>query len=226
MAFIQINIPPGLERNGTPFDSVDRYWDRSLMRWISGSARPVGGWTRRTSAPLGEAIRRFAAWRTNDSTLRTIAATETKLYVDFSGAWEDITPAGIGRWSDGELARALTSGVSADGRALFPLMNFPAYSAMCERDLHAVMGYVRTLAPIEHKPPQSKLDFPLNLIARTLPTPAGPAPRCPEPSDGVAQGKYLATLAGCVDCHTRHENGGPVAGQEFAGGATFCGVTC
>jgi mono/diheme cytochrome c family protein len=133
----------------------------------------------------------------------------------------NITPAGIASWSDGELARAITSGVSADGHALFPLMNYPSYASMCERDLHAVLGYVRSLPAIQHAPPRSSLDFPVNWIVRTLPAPATTPKRCPDESDSVARGKYLVTQASCAECHTRHEGGAPVVGQEFAGGARF-----
>ena len=63
------------------------------MRWVS-DARPVGGWVRKTEAPLGEPVRRFHAWRNNDDTLG-YRRHRTKLYVDFGGDWLDITPAGI-----------------------------------------------------------------------------------------------------------------------------------
>ena len=86
MSFMPIQLPPGLERNGTPYDTPRRFWDMNLMRWVSGSARPIGGWVRKTAAPLDEPVRRFHAWRNNDDTLGTMAATETKLYLDFGGA--------------------------------------------------------------------------------------------------------------------------------------------
>lgn len=95
MQLIPIQLPPGLERNGSPYDSTGRFWDMNLMRWQSGSARPVGGWVRKTETPLGEAVRRFYSWRNNDNTYGTMVGTETKLYVDFGPSWIDITPVGI-----------------------------------------------------------------------------------------------------------------------------------
>jgi hypothetical protein len=50
---------------------------------------------RKTQTPLGEPVRRFWTWRNNDGTYATLAATETKLYVDFANSWLDITPVGI-----------------------------------------------------------------------------------------------------------------------------------
>ena len=51
---------------------------------------------------------------------------------------KNITPAGIGTWTDGELLRAVTQGVSKDGSPLFPLMPYPHFGAMSEDDVHAV----------------------------------------------------------------------------------------
>src|SRR5688572_6154267 len=56
---------------------------------------------------------------------------------------KNITPAAIGSWSDGELLRAVTAGVSQDGTPLFPLMPYPHYGAMQEDDVHAALAYVR-----------------------------------------------------------------------------------
>lgn len=130
----------------------------------------------------------------------------------------NITHAAIGSWSDGELSRAITSGVSKDGRALFPLMNYPGYATLCERDLRAVIGYVRTLPAIEHQTPATSLDFPVNLIVRTLPKPAATPSACPDEGDTVALGKYLVAQAACADCHTPRAGGQPVPGHDFAGG--------
>ncbi len=37
-----------------------------------------------------------------------------------NSAYPNITPKGVGNWTDGELFRAITSGVRKDGSALFP----------------------------------------------------------------------------------------------------------
>src|SRR5690606_3249478 len=42
----------------------------------------------------------------------------------------NITPAGLGDWTDGEILRAFTEGVSRDGTALFPLMPYGAFGQM------------------------------------------------------------------------------------------------
>ena len=84
----------------------------------------------------------------------------------------NITPAGIGAYSDGELLRAVTTGVARDGRALFPMMPYPNYGKLAEDDVKAMLAYVRTLKPIDNQVPARTLDVPVNLMVRTIPQPA------------------------------------------------------
>ena len=133
----------------------------------------------------------------------------------------NITPAAIGRWSDGELVHAVTTGVSRDGRALFPLMPYPNYGQLAEDDVRAMLAYVRTLQPIENQVPERSLDPPLNLIVRTIPRAAAFTTR-PAPSDRVSYGRYMVTMASCAECHTpRDDQGQPLPGMDFAGGNQF-----
>ena len=130
----------------------------------------------------------------------------------------NITPYALGNWSDGEIARAITSGVSKDGRPLFPVMPYDRFALLSENDLLSIITYTRTLKPISHNVPASHFDFPLNLIVRTIPEPAH---RQPAP-DQKNYGEYLATIASCTFCHTptdEHETALP--GMKFAGGHKF-----
>lgn len=129
---------------------------------------------------------------------------------------KNITPAAIGSWTDGELLRAVTQGVSKDGSPLFPLMPYPHYGAMSEDDVHAVLAYIRTLKAIEGPAPQRQLNFPLNFIVRTIPGPNTYGKR-PSPDDKVAYGKYMTDAALCADCHTPSAQGAPMPGMEFGG---------
>lgn len=133
----------------------------------------------------------------------------------------NITPAGIGDWTDGELIRAITTGVTKNGKALFPLMPYQSFNHLSKEDLYSIVAYIRSLKPIKSQVPESKLDFPMNLIVKTIPLSTyTPAPE-PDKSDTLAYGKYLVTIAGCADCHTPMVKGTPVAGLEFAGGMEF-----
>jgi len=134
---------------------------------------------------------------------------------------KNITPAGVGGWTDGELLRAVTEGVAKDGTALFPLMPYPNYGQIAEDDVMAILAYVRSLAPVESHIPERSLDVPMNVIVRTMPGPAQFGTR-PSPSDKVAYGQYLVRAASCADCHTQMDNRGQqLPGMAFAGGNQF-----
>ena len=49
MPLIPLAIPPGQYRNGTDFQASNRWRDASLVRWIEGTMRPVGGWRLRVT---------------------------------------------------------------------------------------------------------------------------------------------------------------------------------
>lgn len=133
----------------------------------------------------------------------------------------NITPAGIGAYSDGEFLRAVTTGVARDGRAMFPLMPYPNYGRVAEDDMLAILAYIRTLAPITHTPPARSLDVPINVIVRTIPRPAAFTAR-PAVTDRVKYGQYMVTFSGCAECHTPMDaQGQRLPGMEFAGGMEF-----
>ncbi len=133
----------------------------------------------------------------------------------------NITPAAIGSWTDGELIRAVTQGVNKDGVALFPLMPYMGFNHLSKNDLYSIVSYIRTLKPIENKIPERHLDFPMNLIVKTIPPKTfNPSPE-PDTSDHLAYGKYLVNIAGCADCHTQQVKGEFVKDMAFAGGFIF-----
>jgi hypothetical protein len=131
----------------------------------------------------------------------------------------NITPHGLGSWSDGEIYRAITSGVSRDGHPFFPVMPYPYYNTMDSEDVYSIIAYLRSIPAIASEPEPSKADFPVSVIMHTIPQPAAPVKR-PDPSDKLAYGAYVANAAGCRECHTKMEKGKPV-GEPFAGGFEF-----
>lgn len=133
---------------------------------------------------------------------------------------KNLTPDGIGDWTDGELLRAIASGVSRDGKALFPIMPHASYGRMQKEDLLSIIAYLRSLKPIKNEVPESEVDFPMSFIINTIPKKATYSePK--EESNPLSYGKYLFTAAACADCHTRQDKGKPVEGMELAGGFEF-----
>lgn len=72
---------------------------------------------------------------------------------EFKGPWgtsisRNITPAALADWSDADIKRAITKGVSRDGTRLMPPMGFHFYARMTDADLSAVVAWMRSLDPI------------------------------------------------------------------------------
>jgi mono/diheme cytochrome c family protein len=133
----------------------------------------------------------------------------------------NITPEGIGSWTDGELIRAMTTGVNAKGEPLFPIMPYLRYANLAREDVEAIVTYIRTLKPVKSSVRERRLPFPLPLVVRTMPKPATLAPM-PSRRDKWAYGKYLVNAASCAECHTPVDaQGQPLPGRDFAGGREF-----
>lgn len=132
----------------------------------------------------------------------------------------NITPAGIGSWTDGEIFRAITTGVRKNGKPIFPVMPHKNYGQLAESDILSVIAYLRTLPAIENKVPESESDFPMNFIINTIPSKAS-LTEMPSPSDHVAYGSYLVKAAACADCHTPFEKGAFDEAFRLAGGRSF-----
>ena len=82
----------------------------------------------------------------------------------------NITPYGLGDWTDGEIYRAIVSGVNKHGKALFPIMPYPGYGKMDKEDIYSIIVYLRTLPAKTSDIPVSKSDFPMSIIINTIPS--------------------------------------------------------
>ncbi len=136
----------------------------------------------------------------------------------------NITSAAIGDWTDGEILRAITSGVNKYGEPLFSVMPHASYGKMDREDLYAIIAYLRTLKPIDHTVPPSVPSFPMNLILNTIPKRAEFS-KMPDRNDRLAYGAYLFNAATCEECHTKRIKGKPIEGMELAGGFEFPLIT-
>ncbi|HYE56562.1 MAG TPA: cytochrome C, partial [Chitinophagaceae bacterium] len=54
----------------------------------------------------------------------------------------NITPAGIGNWTDGEIFRAITTGVRKNGKPIFPVMPHHNYGKLDAEDIKSVIAYL------------------------------------------------------------------------------------
>ncbi|CAG0965046.1 Alcohol dehydrogenase (quinone), cytochrome c subunit [Flavobacteriales bacterium] len=132
----------------------------------------------------------------------------------------NLTPYNLKTWSDGEILRAITTGISKDGHALFPVMPYHKYGKLEVKDIYDIIAYLRSLPEIKKDLPVSKSFFPMNLIIRTFPK-EGNFELTRNSANSIERGKYFVTMAACADCHTKTDKGKPIEGFEFAGGNEF-----
>jgi mono/diheme cytochrome c family protein len=132
---------------------------------------------------------------------------------------------GIGRYSDGQLARMMRYSVRPDGKAVIQLM-MPFHN-MSDEDLVAIISYLRAQAPVRHEVPEN--DYTVigkvikSLVPLFKPRPADavhPPATSPPEAPTKERGEYLARYVGnCDGCHTKHDQltFSPVV-PEFSGG--------
>jgi mono/diheme cytochrome c family protein len=133
---------------------------------------------------------------------------------------KNITPAGISRYTDGELFRLITTGVTKEGRAMFPVMPYHYYGQMDPEDIKCIIAYIRTLPRINNQVHESASDFPMNFIINTIPQKATPK-KLPAKSDLLAYGAYMTNAGACIECHTPVNRGQIITELSFSGGRAF-----
>lgn len=115
---------------------------------------------------------------------------------------------GIGKWSDGELAYLLRTGVTRDGRYIPPYM--AKLPHLADEDLHAIIAFLRSgdplVAPVAKDPPGvTQPSFVTKLLShvafKPLPYPDKPI-ALPDPNDELALGRYLVINYECWTCHS------------------------
>jgi len=96
MAYIPLQIPPGVYKNGTEYQSKGRWNNSNLIRWYEGTIRPVGGWRKRGSTQLTGMARGIVTWRDNTGNRRIAIGTHNHLYhMNEGGSVTDISPADL-----------------------------------------------------------------------------------------------------------------------------------
>jgi mono/diheme cytochrome c family protein len=123
---------------------------------------------------------------------------------------------GVGPKNDAEWVRAIRHGVRSDGRPLvfMPSMVFAELNAA---DLGEIIAYVKSVPPVDHALPQTRLGPIGRLLTvikpdRMLPATgidhAAPIPTAIPVAMTPEYGKYLTVTGGCVYCHGDNLKGG------------------
>jgi hypothetical protein len=137
----------------------------------------------------------------------------------------NITPdaeTGIGTWTDEEILRAMTQGISKNGDTLFPIMPYVNYNRMAKEDLTSIIVYIKTLKPIKNKIAERHLMIPIGMVypAGFL-QPSVDSNMRPPMGDKEKYGQYLVTFADCGTCHSPLTPQGPDMSRMYAGGYNF-----
>ena len=85
---------------------------------------------------------------------------------------------GLGKWTEKEIATALTTGVRPDGRILAPIMPWRSFAHLTAADAMAIAVYLKSLPPVVHQ----------------VAGPFGPTESATVPVEAVIPGAVYATL--------------------------------
>lgn len=145
----------------------------------------------------------------------------------------NLTPSGLGRrYDDATLARAIRHAINERGKPL-RVMPAEAFQYFSDDDVGAVVGYLRSLPPVERTFPKARVgplarvlslltDFPL-IPARVVDHDMEP-PRSVAEDTTAEYGKYLAVVGGCTSCHGPGLSGGSMGPGKPASNITPGGI--
>lgn len=153
---------------------------------------------------------------------RAMATPFGNLYVP------NITPddeTGIGQWTTDDFYRMMHTGVSRDGKLLYPAMPFASYTQVTKGDSDAIFAYLMSVTPVKQKNREHELRFPFNnrdlLIGwRSLYFKEGEFKPDLKQTVEWNRGAYLVKgLGHCAMCHTAvNALGGASESKAFEGG--------
>ena len=112
----------------------------------------------------------------------------------------NITPHNLDKYSDEELALAITSGIMHDKKIIFPVMPYSYYRYISKTDIESMIVYLRNLPRIDTLMPKRDLLLPMKAMLRFYPKPYDPIN---EPKTDIEKGFYLSVISGCIQCHSQ-----------------------
>ena len=127
--------------------------------------------------------------------------------------------AGIGTWTDAELASAIMHGTSRDGVHLYPSFPYAAYGLADPQDISDLIAYLRTLPASDAPSLPHELPFPFNI---RLGVGAWKLMNLPDGFSEVGdeEGRYVVeALAHCAECHTPRDWTGGLDRSRWMAGA-------
>ena len=115
---------------------------------------------------------------------------------------------GIGAWRPVDVANALLSGVSPDGRNLYPAFPYTSYQRMAPKDVADLAAFLRAVPAVKGIAPANALPFPFSIrrvvgLWKLIYFDNAGLPPDPRQSEQWNRGRYLVEGPGhCGECHT------------------------
>ena len=138
---------------------------------------------------------------------------------------------GIGHWTEAQFVTAMKNGVSPDGDHLYPIFPYASFQRMRTGDLRDLFAYIKTLPAVGGRPPEPRLNFPMNIRRlmggwKLLYLDGKTFTSDPSQSAQWNRGAYLVNgPAHCAECHSaRNAFGAVAAGRRFSGAPNSFGV--
>ncbi len=132
---------------------------------------------------------------------------------------------GIGTWSEDAFFRMMRTGITPEGKLLYPAMPIAQYTKVTREDSDAIFAYLKSVEPVREANHKHTLRFPFNQRKllygwRTLYFREGEFKPDPTRSVEWNRGAYLVEgLGHCTMCHTKiNMLGGSSQSEQFAGG--------
>ena len=110
MAIKKLSFKPGVDREGTAYDSEGGWFDCNLVRFRFGRPEKFGGWQKKTTNTYLGTPRALHNWISNTGEKYLGLGTHLKYYLEFGGRFFDITP--IRKTSTNSLTFSATNGSS------------------------------------------------------------------------------------------------------------------
>lgn len=127
---------------------------------------------------------------------------------------------GIGAWTNDQIKHLLRTGERPNGTPIAMVMPTDFYGIITDRDMDAIVAYLRTIKPIKNKVPDPIYKMPQ--VRHVFPGTEKPYTGAML-KDKVKKGFYLASIGHCMECHTPMKTGQRELDRIGAGGREFPG---
>ena len=92
MSFIKLQFKPGINRDQSNYSNEGGWWECDKIRFRSGYPEKIGGWQKSTPTAFYGVCRQMWNWTTTFADNFLGMGTNSKLYIEVGGYYNDITP--------------------------------------------------------------------------------------------------------------------------------------